>query len=403
MRIWSWAGAVDPENNTTNFTVNVYTPSGQKLGAYLLAPAFVQNSQTQFLVVPSVQVTLSSSDTYFGSRRLAVMDQLGSTSTFYPWGEAKGTNPQNTWNFATYWQDSTTGLDYANNRYYSNIGGRFMTPDPYMAGGAQKGSVNNPADPGSWNRYAYTRGDPVNRADPAGTCDLQISFSGDDAFYTNCDPSLGLDFNPSAYAQCMATPGCMSGGGGGGAAEAGTIYAQGGSIPTSVTNPQHLNPPMFGNLASALANTDCGNWFQAGLATSGVGGPGQSLASFLTNTLPTVTGSANFVGGNANGIEDAGYLAPGYSILFNNAGAFFNPLQAGQSIAFSTQYVSQYASINGGSPQAQAFLLLHEIAHALGMFLPDANSNANQAINNDDLWRNCGSVIQSFSNKRPSQ
>ena len=139
-RIWSWAGAVDPENNTTNFTVSVYTPSGQKLGAYLLAPAFVQNSQTEFAVVPSMQVTLSSSDIYFGSRRVAVMDQLGSVVkatapvvSYFPWGETKGaSNPQDTWNFATYWQDSNTGLDYANNRYYANAYGRFATPDPYQ-------------------------------------------------------------------------------------------------------------------------------------------------------------------------------------------------------------------------------------------------------------------------------
>lgn len=36
-----------------------------------------------------------------------------------------------------------------------------MTPDPYTASGG-------PASPESWNRYAYTRGDPVNRFDPAG-------------------------------------------------------------------------------------------------------------------------------------------------------------------------------------------------------------------------------------------
>ena len=38
-----------------------------------------------------------------------------------------------------------------------------MTPDPYRA---TTGSVNNPADPGSWNRYAYVLGDPINFHDP---------------------------------------------------------------------------------------------------------------------------------------------------------------------------------------------------------------------------------------------
>ncbi len=86
--------------------------------------------------VPFIAVTLSSSDQYFGGRRLAAMDQLGSVGTYYPWGEVKGsTNPQDIWSYATYWRDSFSGLDYANNRYYSNIGGRFMTPDPYTNSG----------------------------------------------------------------------------------------------------------------------------------------------------------------------------------------------------------------------------------------------------------------------------
>jgi RHS repeat-associated protein len=92
------------------------------------------------------------------------MDRLSSAGKYYPYGEDKGTVQNDTWNFATYWRDSATGLDYAMNRYYSNSLGRFTSPDPFMASGG-------PADPQSWNRYSYTRGDPVNRFDPTGTCD----------------------------------------------------------------------------------------------------------------------------------------------------------------------------------------------------------------------------------------
>lgn len=69
--------------------------------------------------------------------------------------------------FATYFRDSETGLDYANARYHQPGMGRFMTPDPYP------GSISL-ASPGSWNRYAYVGGDPVNRLDPLGLCDVII-------------------------------------------------------------------------------------------------------------------------------------------------------------------------------------------------------------------------------------
>jgi hypothetical protein len=68
-----------------------------------------------------------------------------------------------------------------------------MTPDPYT-------NSAGPTDPGSWNRYAYTRGDPVNRIDPNGTCDEYLDDSPFDSdcgaamaaasfFLSACDPS----------------------------------------------------------------------------------------------------------------------------------------------------------------------------------------------------------------------
>jgi RHS repeat-associated protein len=67
--------------------------------------------------------------------------------------------------FATYTRDSYTGFDYAQNRMYSSYDGRFNTPDPAGRRAARR------KDPGSWNRYAYTRGDPVNRRDKSGLGD----------------------------------------------------------------------------------------------------------------------------------------------------------------------------------------------------------------------------------------
>ena len=213
-RIFSWNGSEDSLNNPINYTVNVYTPGGQKLAAYTMSP-----DASSCGVTPCLNAALATSDQYFGGRRLAVMDQLGSVEnihqSYFPWGEPKGTsNPQDTWNFATYWADSATGLDYAKNRYYSNAYGRFMTPDPSRPGGG-------PSNPQSWNRYAYVSGDPVNFRDPRGLMEEEVcggedgdpcddgggggGFGGCDASQENCDnPCVGADgFTPSPSPYCQ--------------------------------------------------------------------------------------------------------------------------------------------------------------------------------------------------------
>ncbi len=52
--------------------------------------------------------------------------------------------------------------------------GRFNTPDPSRG--------VDLADPGSWNKYAYVGGDPINFGDPARTCRFDMS-SGDSETY----------------------------------------------------------------------------------------------------------------------------------------------------------------------------------------------------------------------------
>ena len=76
-------------------------------------------------------------------------------------------SPNDTEKYATYTRDSLTKLDYAMNRYYSSIWGRFLSPDLY-------GSSVSSLDPGSWNRYTYVGGDPVNGIDPLGLCTVLI-------------------------------------------------------------------------------------------------------------------------------------------------------------------------------------------------------------------------------------
>jgi RHS repeat-associated protein len=89
-----------------------------------------------------------------GVNGTGVDDHLAGGAGKYPYGE-------NADRFATHDKDGSTGLHYADQRYYASMHGRFLTPDPYKASGS-------PRDPGSWNQYSYTRSDPVNRYDPRG-------------------------------------------------------------------------------------------------------------------------------------------------------------------------------------------------------------------------------------------
>jgi RHS repeat-associated protein len=139
-----------------------------------------------------------------------------------------------------------SGLDYANNRYYSNAYGRFMTPDPYKGNGG-------PQDPGSWNRYAYTRGDPANRNDPSGLCD-----SDDPSCVSQCDPAdpICVAANSCDPADASCSLGSTGGGTGGSS-----------SLPGSITYPLNGGPGDIGSLTVSL--TGGGFTFQFADAADG--------------------------------------------------------------------------------------------------------------------------------------
>ena len=135
------------------------------------AQVFITDPNGQLLTVLSFNINWGSLDydraqytgagprEYFAGRLMGT-DRLGGKAKTYPYGEEKspatGANPK----FATYDRDPS-GLDYAQNRYYSSTWGRFVTADPYQASGGA-------ANPGSWNRYAYAGNDPAGAADPTG-------------------------------------------------------------------------------------------------------------------------------------------------------------------------------------------------------------------------------------------
>ena len=142
--------------NGTADWIHFHGANGEQLGTYQI---------TGISTFSTVKTNL-----YFAGRLIrqngvaTFIDRLGSdrkASRYYPYGEEQVVTANDKDKFATYFRDSSTGLDYAMNRYYGSTMGRFLTPDPY-------GGSPTLARPTSWNRYAYVEGDPVNYNDPSG-------------------------------------------------------------------------------------------------------------------------------------------------------------------------------------------------------------------------------------------
>ena len=395
---WTYNSGTQTWSRGSTDEVTFWSINGQKMATY------------QLTLSGSFTATQTGINYYFGGKLIknangwVYSDRLASIGKFYPYGIERPSATQNgTEKFTGYFRDAETGNDYADQRYSSPGMGRFMTPDR-MTG--------NPSNPGSWNKYAYASGDPINRKDPGGNYDCTVGV-GEYEEVTECEDFTV--FQGPANPQCFLLLQAASGNPGNPVAAqlfetecgGGVTMAAGTSAPTSVMNVQSLaGNAIFGMLATALAGTDCGAWLQAGVTANF---PNVSLATFLTDLLPTLVASATFVGGNSEAVtgnSTPGMVSP-YEIYINAALGFFNALPPGTSllIADSSSIQQQINAINGGSPEAQAFILLHEVAHLLGMIQPDAGpgNSQNQGSNNNLIWAACSSVIQGFSNKGPSQ
>jgi RHS repeat-associated protein len=140
-----------------------YGAHGEKVGVYGLRDpyccGYVDSGESYHFVPKRTNV-------WFAGQLISDNDRLGTNraggAEFRPYGDEIGTASANDREkFGTYNRDSATGMDYADQRYYASSYGRFNTADQYRASAG-------PSDPGSWNRYAYVGGDPVNYADPGG-------------------------------------------------------------------------------------------------------------------------------------------------------------------------------------------------------------------------------------------
>jgi RHS repeat-associated protein len=95
---------------------------------------------------------------------------------YYPFGgELQVTDKDpNRYKFTGKELDNETGLHNFGKRYYEDALSRFMTPDPLLNSG-------HPANPQSWNRYAYVLNNPLKFTDPTGLYEWQKKCKSGDA------------------------------------------------------------------------------------------------------------------------------------------------------------------------------------------------------------------------------
>ncbi|MFN7919437.1 MAG: RHS repeat-associated core domain-containing protein [Bryobacteraceae bacterium] len=176
---------------------------GKRLGE------FVMRDVTSGGTVIGLRMEGLKQNYYFGSRLLRQndeqirVDRLGNvvsrqvpgqtaqTFKYYPYGQEYTVTAHEKEKFGTYWRDSLSGMDYADQRYYNYLNARFASTDQYK----DSGSSN---DPGSWNRYAHTNSDPVNRVDPTGQYFCEAMYSYEQCFGGSTLPggeAIGICFD----------------------------------------------------------------------------------------------------------------------------------------------------------------------------------------------------------------
>jgi len=366
---------------------NMFGADGKQLASYGAAVTWT-NSQTQ-LTLTFGAVTERA---YFGGKLVAQtctggcgylvaagQDRLGSVGKYYPYGEDRsGQLGTDTVRFATYTRDSATGNDYADQRYYTSVLGRFMTPD--------RTSSNAMVLTQNWNKYSYVGGDPVNKTDPAGTCSPQ-----DDP------PCYPVDSQPGCEGDaCIVDPGP------GDDEDSDVSFGARPQLPQAVpTNSiwnRNINPGQLNWYAQqagkrlsaaiklalkALANPGCTALYDIGGALD----PTDLLEELSTGTSGYGYFELNLLPPGTGGTAVNAQTTP---ILPNLGGTF-----SGVIVDFN---IDPYAPFNSSaSPVQNAITVLHELGHVYEFLFgqsstlisDDMGNNATSASNTKLVQADC--------------
>jgi RHS repeat-associated protein len=271
------------------------------------------------------------------------------------------------WKFTSYERDSASDTDYAIFRNNSWRYGRFMQADKLA------GSIG---DPQSLNRFAYTRNDPVNLVDPIGlfTACWAIVHYGDDG-----RPEYIVD-----VLYCFETGG---GGGSGGSGASGIVNHAKKLLQLLALDPkclEFLNKKAGPGLDSVSILSSIEK-FPSLVGEADMGAP------TITETGPTYQSGTVTFGETGTTITvrnaQTDYRA-GELFTVNTQGAYFLSTYKGHSI--------NYRGFQGGSSGAQAYIVLHELAHKTKALIPDKDDQTKIDKNDRDLEKNCEKTIKAL-------
>ena len=260
-----------------------------------------------------------------------------------------------------------------------------MTADPYRATAT---SPSNPADPGSWNRYAYVLADPVNYNDPSG---MDV-----------CVVGAGTERSPFEWVDCQVVRGVPVANGRG----EGANNKESDWYDRQIEKADGLLDKAYSRALAALANPKCSGLFKdangnplkdaSGNALDPtqvlkglyLGYQGTSIPAYGTITFSYDQGSSNFATTKGNG------TFPNVSV----SGVYYNTA----TIDFNMYW------FNLGFQDENAAVLLHELGHAINALSPgwtagnsiksDTFSGATSLLNQETVYKDCIAPLNSTSN-----